>query len=163
MKKKEKDFIRQITEEKYNTSKNLKKNSSKNIDSNNKMEINTSISSPKEFNYYMSPLHSLRVLGINNKVCSNIKSMNLKRQKYIFNKSIYDISKSKIHHINSLSRIKISELTPIKSNDIISLGNSTNSKIPFLNQNSLKNIFKSRKKKIFFFAYVYQTQSLFWI
>ena len=159
--KKEKDFIRQITEEKYNTSRNLKKNSSKNIDGNNKIEINTSISTPKELNYYMNPLHSLRILGINNKVCSNIKNMNLKRQKYIFNKSIYDISKSKIHHINSLSRIKISELTPINSNDIISLGNSTNSKIPSLSRGSLINLFKSRQKKKFFFSHMYTRLNAF--
>ena len=87
LEQKEKDFIKQITEEK-NNSRNINKNSSQNTINNSKeLQINTSISTPKDLNLYMNPLHSLSILRINNKVRSNIIQLNLKRQRYIFDKT----------------------------------------------------------------------------
>ena len=157
LEQKEKDFIKQMTEEK-NNSRNINKNSSQNTINNSKeLQINTSISTPKDLYLYMNPLHSLSILRINNKVRSNIIQLNLKRQRYIFDKTIYDLSNSKIHYINSLSRIKISQLSPINTNNIVTLRQSEISKIPSLRQNSLRNIFKSNpgKNKNLLFCHMY--------
>ena len=154
LEQKEKEFIKQITEEKYNTSRNLGKNTSRITNDKNHLEINTSISTAKGLNYYLNPSHSMSVLSINNKVCSNIKNLNLKRQKYIFNKSIVNFTKSKNYHLNSLSRIKISQITPINNNNFFDIKQSEISKVPKLGQNYLRNIFKSRpNKKLFLHMY----------
>ena len=148
LEEKEKEIIKQIVEKK-NILRNIKKNN------NNDLGINLSISTPKEKNFYINPLHSLSVLKINNKVRTNILKLNLKRQQYIFNKSIKDIADSKIHRINSLSQIKISQMSPINSNSIFGIGQSKLSKIPSLRQNSLRNIFKSKPNKNFAFSHMY--------
>lgn len=133
-----------------NILRNIKKND------NNNSKISLSISTPKEKTIYMNPFHSLNILQINNKVRSNIIKLNIKRQKYIFNKSIEDLSNSKINRINSLSRIKISQISPINSNSIFDIHHkNTFSKIPSLRQNSLRTIFKSRMNKNFIFSHMY--------
>ena len=86
LEQKEKDFLKKITEEK-NNSRTINKNnnlSQNTINNSKELSINTSISTPKELNYYMNPLHSLSILRINNKVRSNIMKLNLKRQQYIY-------------------------------------------------------------------------------
>ena len=148
LKPNEKEIIKQITEEKYYSRNRTK------ID-NNDLNNNLSITTPKEQTFYKNPLHSLSILRINNKVRSNIINLNLKRQQYIFNKSIKDLSSSKINRINGLSRIKISQLTPINSNTLFGLPKSNISKIPSLRQNSLRNLFKTITNKKLVFSSMY--------
>ena len=77
--------------------------------------INLSISIPKD-NYYMSPIHSLSVLKINYQVHSNILKSNLKRQKFIYDKSIEEFKKNRKKLLNRVLKLKITELNPLNNN-----------------------------------------------
>ena len=152
---KEKDLFNLINLEK-NSSRNKNNISSRNTFNNDiNIEINYSSNNKNEISY-MNPLHSLSVLSINNKVRSNIMKLNLKRQQIIFNKSIYNFEKIKNRYISGPIKIKISQTSPINSNNIIDNKKlSIFNNIPTLRQNSLRNIFKSHPNKNLFFFNMY--------
>ena len=109
----EKDYIKQITK-RYS----WKSQKPPKIDlsgGDNELIVNLSISMPRD-SFYLSPIHSLGVLKINNKVHSNLLKLNLRRQKYIYNKSIDEYKSNGINILNRLSKIKITELSPINNN-----------------------------------------------
>ena len=110
----EKDYIKQVT--KRNSWKREKPSKIDVSEEDNELVVNLSISMPRD-NYYASPIHSLSVLKINNKLHSNLIKLNMKRQKYIYNKSIDEYKNNRINSIyNRLSKIKISELSPLNHN-----------------------------------------------
>ena len=109
----EKDYIKQITK-RY--SRKIQKPPKIDVTGDeNELVVNLSISMPKD-NYYLSPIHSLSVLKINNKIHSNLLKLNSKRQKYIYNKSIDEFKNNRKNILNKLSKIKITELSPIHNN-----------------------------------------------
>ena len=108
----EKDYIKQVTR-RYS----WKSPKPPRIDLSNDEEIvvNLSISMPRD-NFYVSPIHSLGVLKINHKVHSNLMKLNLKRQKYIYDKSIEEFKNKRTNLLKRLNNIKITELSPINNN-----------------------------------------------
>ena len=109
----EKDYIRQVTK-RYS----WKSEKPPKIDvsgEENETIVNLSISMPKD-NFYISPIHSLSVLKINHKVHSNVLKLNLKRQKYIYDKSIEEFKNNRKKLFNRLAKLKITELNPINNN-----------------------------------------------
>lgn len=109
----EKDFIRQLTRRySWKSQKPVKIDVS---GDDSETIVNLSISMPRD-NYYISPIHSLSVLKINNEVHSNLMKLNLKRQKYIYDKSIDEFKNNRINILNKLSRIKITDLSPVNNN-----------------------------------------------
>ena len=109
----EKDYIKQITKRYSWKSQKPPKIDLSGED--NELIVNLSISMPRD-SFYLSPIHSLGVLKINNKVHSNLLKLNLRRQKYIYNKSIDEYKSNGINILNRLSKIKITELSPINNN-----------------------------------------------
>ena len=112
IKSREKDFIRQVTK-RY--SWKSQKPPRIDVASDEELIVNLNISMPRD-NFYVSPIHSLSVLKINNKVHSNLIKLNLKRQKYINDKNIEDFKNNRMNILNRLSNIKIVELSPINNN-----------------------------------------------
>ena len=131
IKSQEKIFIKQIT--KRNTWKNPKIDLSKEENE----SVNLSISIPKD-NYYFSPIHSLGVLKINYKVHSNVLKTNLKRQKYIYDKSIEEYKRNRKKILNKLLKLKITELNPIHNNlfEFKSKDNNSNENIALTNKSN---------------------------
>ena len=109
----EKDYIKQVT--KRYSWKFQKPHKIDLSGEENELIVNLSISMPRD-NYYLSPIHSLSVLKINNKIHSNLIKINSKRQKYLYNKSINEFKKNRKNILNKLSKIKITELSPINNN-----------------------------------------------
>ena len=131
---------------KNNSTRNKINNRDETNDNNDKV-INLTISTPKEFNIYLNPIHSLSVLKVNNKVRSNILNLNIKRQEYLFNKTINDFANSKKNHMNGLSNIKIT----LSANNLLTKKQNNFTRMTPLRQNSLRNIFKLGNNKTNFF------------
>ena len=134
------DLINEIKNKNHST-RNRKYNSNISYNSDN---TNLSIYTPMKHYLYKNPLHSLTILKMNNKICSNIIKLIKKRQELVYNKSIKDIVNTKKTNIINLSKMKISQLLPIdlnnKQKDI--------PLIPSIRRVSLRNIFKYRQSKV---------------
>lgn len=142
---KENDFIEHINFLNYSTRNKKKNNIIDYLDKKNNMNIFTS----RENTLYKNPFHSFSVLKINNQIHSNILKLNLKRQRYIFNESINYFQNTEKENLNRLSKMRISQLTPVNDNNMFNLNGSNIPKLNF-KINSFRSIFKSQYNKNLF-------------